>query len=109
MTLLGGRLTVDASGADLEGVADLAELQSRVAAGGTVMAKVKIDPASLAGAGTLVATKVEVKGSDDEDDVRCCLPGDGAHDDCDHQSAGDCAAAGGLDMGPGSCEPNPCP
>jgi len=109
VTLLGGRLTVDATGADLEGVADLAELQSRVAAGGTVMVKVKIDPASLAGTGTLVATKVEVKGSDDEDDVRCCLPGGGTHDDCDRQAAGDCAAAGGLNMGPGSCEPNPCP
>ena len=103
VTLLGSRLTVDASGADLEGIADLAELQTRVAAGGTVMAKVKIDPASLAGTGTLVATKVEVEGSDDEDDVRCCLPGGGTHDDCDRQAAGDCAAAGGLNMGPGSC------
>ena len=109
VTLLGSRLTVDATGADLEGIADLAELQTRVAAGGTVMAKVKIDPASLAGTGTLVATKVEVEGSDDEDDVRCCLPGDGTHDDCDRKAAGDCAAAGGLNMGPGSCEPNPCP
>jgi len=109
VTLLGGRLTVDASHADLEGVDDLATLKSRLDAGSTVMAKVKIDPASLGGSGMLVATKLEVDGGEDGDDVRCCLPGTGAHDDCELQSAGDCSDAGGLNMGPGSCESNPCP
>ena len=109
VTLLGGRLPVDATHAELEGVADLATLKSRVDAGSTVMAKVKIDPASLVGAGPLVATKVEVDGGENGDDVRCCLPGSGAHDDCEQQSAGDCSDASGLNMGPGSCEPNPCP
>src|SRR5439155_11762147 len=65
VTLLGGRLVVDVSHADLEGVDDLAALKSRLDAGATVMAKVKIDPASLAGAGTLVATKLEVDGGED--------------------------------------------
>src|SRR2546425_157643 len=104
-----GRLPVDATHAELEGVANLATLKSRVDAGSTVMAKVKIDPASLVGAGPLVATKVEVDGGENGDDVRCCLPGSGAHDDCEQQSAGDCSDASGLNMGPGSCEPNPCP
>ena len=112
MVLLGGRLTVNASHADFEGVDDLAALKSRVDGGATVMVKVKIDPASLAGGATgpaLVATKVEVDGGEDGDAVRCCLPGSGVHDDCDQQSASDCSDAGGLNMGHGSCEPNPCP
>ena len=108
VTLLGGRLTVDATTADLEGVDDLTALQSQVA-GGSVLAKVKIDPASLGGTGMLRATKVEVHGDDASSDVRCCLAGDGPHADCELQSAGDCSDAGGLNMGPGSCEPNPCP
>ncbi|TMB54551.1 MAG: hypothetical protein E6J56_10680, partial [Deltaproteobacteria bacterium] len=83
MVLLGGRLTVNASHADFEGVDDLAALKSRVDGGATVMVKVKIDPASLAGGATgpaLVATKVEVDGGEDGDAVRCCLPGSGVHD-----------------------------
>ena len=108
MVLLGGHVTVDASHAEFDGIADLAALKSRLDGGATVMAKVKIDPASLA-TPTLVATKVEVDGGEDGQDVRCCLPGSGAHDDCEEQSATDCSDAGGLNMGPGSCEPNPCP
>src|SRR5438552_273797 len=70
------------------------------------------DPGGLSSGPELVlgtATKVEVDGGEDGDAVRCCLPGSGVHDDCDQQSASDCSDAGGLNMGHGSCEPNPCP
>jgi hypothetical protein len=47
---------------------------------------------------------------DDEmepDGIRCCLP----HEDeseCEHLTAAHCAAEGGVDVGPGSCFPDPC-
>jgi hypothetical protein len=43
-------------------------------------------------------------------DIQCCLPdrgGDGAAE-CEDRSAAECAAQGGIDMGPGTCSPNPC-
>lgn len=43
-------------------------------------------------------------------DVRCCLPdggGDGAPE-CEDRTAAECSAEGGVDLGPGSCLPNPC-
>ncbi len=43
-------------------------------------------------------------------DIQCCLPdngGDGAAE-CEDRTAEECAAQGGIDMGPGTCTPNPC-
>ena len=46
-----------------------------------------------------------IPGSDDL--IRCCLPGDEGTE-CEHRAVDECAARGGVDMGPGSCLPNPC-
>ncbi len=43
-------------------------------------------------------------------DTRCCLP-DGGGDgpaECEDRTPAECAAQGGVDLGPGSCLPNPC-
>jgi hypothetical protein len=43
-------------------------------------------------------------------DIQCCLPdsgGDGAAE-CEDRTAAECAALGGVDLGPGTCLPNPC-
>jgi hypothetical protein len=47
--------------------------------------------------------------SDDspDDDVRCCLPDDSGTE-CEDRTPAECAAEGGIDLGPGSCLPNPC-
>jgi hypothetical protein len=42
-----------------------------------------------------------------DDDVRCCLPDDSGPE-CEDRTAAECAAEGGVDLGPGSCLPNPC-
>jgi hypothetical protein len=39
--------------------------------------------------------------------VRCCLA-DGDHTECDAIQAAECQSRGGLNMGTGSCLPNPC-
>jgi hypothetical protein len=39
--------------------------------------------------------------------VRCCLPDDSGTE-CEDRTAAECSAAGGVDLGPGSCLPNPC-
>jgi hypothetical protein len=44
--------------------------------------------------------------------IQCCLNTHDASGDqqgCDSLLPADCAAAGGVDMGPGTCEPDPCP
>ena len=46
-----------------------------------------------------------IPGSDDL--IRCCLPGDEGTE-CEHRAVDECAARGGVDMGAGSCLPNPC-
>jgi hypothetical protein len=47
--------------------------------------------------------------SDDspEGDVRCCLPDDSGAE-CEDRTSAECLAEGGIDLGPGSCLPNPC-
>ena len=45
------------------------------------------------------------------DQIRCCVPHGGRDNngpECEWRTAEECAAQGGTDMGPGSCEPNPC-
>lgn len=44
--------------------------------------------------------------------IQCCLNTHGPSGDqegCDSLLEADCAAAGGVSMGPGTCEPDPCP
>jgi hypothetical protein len=43
----------------------------------------------------------------DPNKVRCCLPDDSGPE-CEDRTAAECSAAGGVDLGPGSCLPNPC-
>jgi hypothetical protein len=47
--------------------------------------------------------------SDDspDNDVRCCIPNDSGTE-CEDRTAAECVAEGGIDLGPGSCLPNPC-
>jgi len=40
-------------------------------------------------------------------DVRCCIPDDSGVE-CEDRTPAECAAEGGIDLGPGSCLPNPC-
>ena len=46
-------------------------------------------------------------GDPSDDLIRCCLPGDEGTE-CEHRAVDECAARGGVDMGAGSCLPNPC-
>ena len=43
----------------------------------------------------------------DPGDVRCCVPDDDRLE-CEDRTAAECAQAGGVDLGRGSCLPNPC-
>ena len=40
-------------------------------------------------------------------DIRCCLPDDSGPE-CEDRTPAECTALGGVDLGPGSCLPNPC-
>ena len=40
-------------------------------------------------------------------DIQCCLPDDSGTE-CEDRTPEQCAAQGGINMGPGSCTPNPC-
>lgn len=55
---------------------------------------------------TVLQTAVS-SGTLDPNKVRCCLPDDSGPE-CEDRTAAECAAAGGVDLGPGSCLPNPC-
>jgi len=46
-------------------------------------------------------------GDPSDDLIRCCLPDDRGTE-CENRAADECAARGGVDMGPGSCLPNAC-
>jgi hypothetical protein len=51
---------------------------------------------------------LETKMPDDEaGEVRCCVA-DEDETECEHETPERCAAKGGVDMGTGSCMPNPC-
>lgn len=113
VSVLGGRLTLDASHANFDNVSDLAELKAKLdAAGKPLDGQIRVDPASLAGSGRLVAEKVELLNDqvdgDGSPEVRCCLPEDDGNR-CEIKSMHECGAEHGLDMGPGSCDPSPCP
>jgi len=43
----------------------------------------------------------------DRGDVRCCVPDDSGPE-CEDRTPAECAAEGGVNLGPGSCLPNPC-
>jgi len=46
-------------------------------------------------------------GDPSDDLIRCCLPKDEGTE-CENRAVDECAARGGVDMGAGSCLPNPC-
>jgi hypothetical protein len=46
-------------------------------------------------------------GGSSDDDIRCCLSDDSGPE-CEDRTPAECVAQGGIDMGPGSCLPNPC-
>ena len=43
----------------------------------------------------------------DPNKVRCCVPDDSGTE-CEDRTAAECVAEGGIDLGAGSCVPNPC-
>lgn len=43
----------------------------------------------------------------DDDDIRCCVPDDDGPE-CEDRTPYECALRGGTNLGPGSCDPNPC-
>jgi hypothetical protein len=45
--------------------------------------------------------------SSDDGDIRCCLPDDSGTE-CEDRTPAECVAQGGIDLGPGSCLPDPC-
>ncbi|MDH3687486.1 MAG: hypothetical protein OEP95_14735 [Myxococcales bacterium] len=45
--------------------------------------------------------------SSDDGDIRCCLPDDSGTE-CEDRTPAECVAQGGVDLGPGSCLPDPC-
>jgi len=63
--------------------------------------------ALLGEAGAVVLTATVGTRGLDPNDVRCCLPDDSGPE-CEDRTAAECAAEGGIDMGPGSCLPDPC-
>ncbi len=46
--------------------------------------------------------------TEDAGDIQCCLA-DNEEAECDETTSDECIAEGGVDMGAGSCVPNPCP
>src|SRR5262249_28403829 len=40
-------------------------------------------------------------------DIRCCIP-DNSGPECEDRTLAECSAQGGVNIGPGSCTPNPC-
>jgi hypothetical protein len=61
----------------------------------------------LSGQGATVLQTAVSASTLDPSKVRCCLPDDSGPD-CEDRTAAECSAAGGIDLGPGSCLPNPC-
>ena len=59
---------------------------------------------SGSGVSVLVGTMTD---DSPDDDVRCCVPDDSGTE-CEDRTSAECAAEGGIDLGPGSCLPNPC-
>jgi len=59
------------------------------------------------GEGAVVLQAAISAGSIDPNDVRCCLPDDSGPE-CEDRTAAECDAQGGINLGPGSCLPNPC-
>jgi hypothetical protein len=57
--------------------------------------------------GAVLLTATAGRGSLDPTHVRCCLPDDPAPH-CENRTGAECAAEGGIDLGAGSCLPNPC-
>lgn len=53
------------------------------------------------------ATPVGTVSPEPDDDVRCCVPDDGGTE-CEDRTPAECAARGGVNLGPGSCSPDPC-
>ena len=58
------------------------------------------------GGAAVLAAGLPSKGLD-PGDVRCCVPDDSGPE-CEDRTVAECAAQGGVDLGPGSCLPNPC-
>lgn len=63
--------------------------------------------ALLDGSGATVLTARLNDDSIDPTDVRCCVPDD-AGMECEDRTAAECAAEGGVNLGFGSCLPDPC-
>ena len=58
------------------------------------------------GGAAVLAAGLPSKGLD-PGDVRCCVPDDSGPE-CEDRTVAECAAQGGVNIGAGSCAPNPC-
>ena len=58
------------------------------------------------GGAAILAAGLPSKGLD-PGDVRCCVPDDSGTE-CEDRTVAECAAQGGVNIGAGSCAPNPC-
>jgi hypothetical protein len=56
---------------------------------------------------TSSSTPVSTVSPEPDGDIRCCVPDDGGPK-CEDRTPAECAARGGIDLGAGSCTPNPC-
>lgn len=52
-------------------------------------------------------TPVSTTSPEPDDDIRCCVSDDGGPK-CEDRTPYECAARGGVNLGAGSCNPNPC-
>lgn len=53
------------------------------------------------------STPVSTTSPEPDQDIRCCVPDDSGPE-CEDRTPAECASRGGVNLGEGSCTPNPC-
>ena len=56
---------------------------------------------------TISSTPVSTTSPEPDEDIRCCVADDGGQK-CEDHTPAECSARGGVNLGAGSCTPNPC-
>ena len=56
---------------------------------------------------TISSTPVSTTSPEPDEDIRCCVADDGGSK-CEDRTPAECSARGGVNLGAGSCTPNPC-
>src|SRR5262249_13693338 len=62
------------------------------------------------GAGTCLPDPCEIVSGTQGDQVQCCVPDSDPEDtpECEQRTSQECSQVQGIDLGAGSCDPNPC-